>query len=93
MIHRKYETGHAPVQWCWFSDRIEIRNPGGLYGKRASASQDAQKPMFDLRPADGAIGAHMEAVVRCREDFEALCRSLLGRVALFGDPAAAPPGQ
>lgn len=33
VIHRNYETSNAPVQWYWFSDRIEIHNPGGLYGR------------------------------------------------------------
>lgn len=32
-IHRNYETSNAPIQWYWFSDRIEIHNPGGLYGR------------------------------------------------------------
>lgn len=40
-------------------------------------AQDAQKPMFELRPADGAIGAQMDAVRRCRDDFEALARTIL----------------
>ncbi len=33
VIHRNYETSNAPVQWYWFSDRIEIHNPGGLFGR------------------------------------------------------------
>ena len=33
VMHRNYETSHAPVQWYWFTDRIEIHNPGGLYGR------------------------------------------------------------
>ena len=33
VMHRNYETSHAPVQWYWFSDRIEIHNPGGLFGR------------------------------------------------------------
>ncbi len=32
-------------------------------------SQDARKPMFELRPADGAIGAHVQAVNRCGAEF------------------------
>lgn len=32
-MHRNYETSNAPVQWYWFSDRIEIHSPGGLYGR------------------------------------------------------------
>lgn len=27
------ETGNAPTQWYWFSDRVENHNPGGLYGR------------------------------------------------------------
>jgi cellulose biosynthesis protein BcsQ len=42
-------------------------------------AQDAQKPMFHLRPADGAIGAHMDAVKRCREDFEHLSKAIITR--------------
>lgn len=32
-------------------------------------AMDARKPMFSLRPADGAIGAHVEAVRNCHRDF------------------------
>lgn len=44
-------------------------------------AREARRPMFDLRPADGAIGAHMTSVVRCREDFDRLARTLLARAA------------
>lgn len=40
---------------------------------------DARKPIFHLRPADGAIGAHMDAVQRCRADFEHLSQAILTR--------------
>lgn len=46
-------------------------------------AQDAQRPMFHLRPADGAIGAHQDAVRRCGNDFRSLARSVLSRVELF----------
>ncbi len=46
-------------------------------------AQDAQKPMFHLRPADGAIGAHMDAVRRCGDDFRRLAETLLARVELL----------
>ncbi|GBU08145.1 hypothetical protein AwDysgo_14760 [Bacteroidales bacterium] len=32
IMHRDYET-NAPVQFYEYEDRIEIQNPGGLYGK------------------------------------------------------------
>ena len=44
-------------------------------------AQDARLPMFDLKPADGAIGAHMEAVRRCSDDFEALAKAILSRMS------------
>ena len=32
IMHRDYET-NAPIQFYEYDDRIEIQNPGGLYGK------------------------------------------------------------
>ncbi|MEM9456362.1 MAG: ParA family protein [Myxococcota bacterium] len=42
-------------------------------------AQDAQKPMFQLKPADGAIGCHMDVVRRCREDFKGLASQVMMR--------------
>lgn len=39
-------------------------------------AMDARKPMFSLKPADGAIGAHVEAVRLCHDDFLALARRI-----------------
>ncbi|NEP62037.1 MAG: transcriptional regulator [Symploca sp. SIO2G7] len=33
VMHRNYETTHAPVRITWYSDRIEIQNPGGPFGQ------------------------------------------------------------
>ncbi len=33
IMHRSYEWTNAPVRITWFSDRIEIQNPGGPYGQ------------------------------------------------------------
>ncbi len=33
VLHRAYEGTHAPVRFYWFSDRIEIHSPGGLFGQ------------------------------------------------------------
>lgn len=33
IMHRSYEQTNAPVKVYWFSDRIEIQNPGGLFGQ------------------------------------------------------------
>ncbi len=41
---------------------------------------DARKPMFHLKPGDGAIGANMGAVLRCREEFALLARRILAEI-------------
>jgi ATP-dependent DNA helicase RecG len=33
ILHRTYEGTYAPVRIFWFSDRIEIQNPGGPFGQ------------------------------------------------------------
>ncbi len=47
------------------------------YQSLASMAVEARKPMFLLKPGDGAIGAHMTAVIRCYEDFKSLTESVL----------------
>jgi ATP-dependent DNA helicase RecG len=32
VLHRSYES-NTPIRFYWFRDRIEIQNPGGLYGE------------------------------------------------------------
>jgi cellulose biosynthesis protein BcsQ len=39
-------------------------------------AMEANKPMFRLKPADGAIGAHVQAVTDCYVDFLRLARKL-----------------
>lgn len=45
-------------------------------------AQEARKPMFALRPADGAIGAHAAAVQDARAAFRALAERLAERCGL-----------
>jgi predicted HTH transcriptional regulator len=33
VLHRTYEGTNAPARITWFSDRIEIQNPGGPFGQ------------------------------------------------------------
>ena len=42
-------------------------------------AQEARKPAFFLRPADGAIGGHLQAVQDCHEDFAALASAIAER--------------
>jgi len=45
-------------------------------------AQDARKPMFELRPADGAIGSHAQYVETCYQEFAALTKQILKRTGL-----------
>lgn len=42
-------------------------------------AQEARKPMFKLKPADGAIGGHTRAVQDCYRDFRALAETIYSR--------------
>lgn len=48
-------------------------------------AQEARKPMFHLKPADGAIGSHLEAARNCRRDFESLA------LRIFEEACINPP--
>jgi len=45
-------------------------------------TQDARKPMFPLKPADGAFGGHQHAVLECYSAFRALTAGLLKRTGV-----------
>jgi chromosome partitioning protein len=45
-------------------------------------AQEVRKPMFLLKPADGAIGGHQAAVQECYEDFEGLAKDIERRIGL-----------
>jgi chromosome partitioning protein len=52
------------------------------YGSLMPMAHEARKPMFDLKPADGAIGSHAQLVQTCREDFERLGKAVLAACGL-----------
>ncbi len=45
-------------------------------------AMEARKPMFALRPADGALGAQQQAVSRCYEDFRTLAMNIADRLEI-----------
>ena len=45
-------------------------------------AQEAHKPMFHLKPADGAIGSHLAAVQDAYKDFKRLAENIAARVHL-----------
>ncbi|MBZ5619631.1 MAG: AAA family ATPase [Acidobacteriia bacterium] len=50
------------------------------YGSLMSMAKEARKPMFSLKPADGAIGAHVAAVRDCYSQFKTLAERILRAV-------------
>lgn len=50
-------------------------------------AQDAHKPVFDLKPADGAFGGHQAAVHASRRHFAELATRIAGVIGLeLDDP-------
>lgn len=47
------------------------------YHSLAPMSMESHKPMFLLKPADGAIGAHVYSVQKCYGDFENLTKRII----------------
>jgi cellulose biosynthesis protein BcsQ len=45
-------------------------------------AQEARKPIFHLKPADGALGAHFTAARAAGREFEALVRALMSRAGV-----------
>lgn len=45
-------------------------------------AMEANKPMFFLKSADGAIGAHLEAVASCYKDFEKLAAKIAANAGI-----------
>ena len=43
-------------------------------------AQEGKKPMFMLKPADGAIGAQQKAVRSCFEDFQSLAKKIVDKL-------------
>ncbi|GIV32425.1 MAG: phage-related regulatory protein [Saprospiraceae bacterium] len=47
------------------------------YHSLAPLSMEARKPIFLLKPADGAIGSHLDAVRKAEQDFEQLTKKIM----------------
>jgi len=63
VMHRSYES-NAPVYWYWFSDRIEIHSPGGLYGRVTPESFGRSPGSTDYRNPTIAAGLKLLGFVQ-----------------------------
>jgi cellulose biosynthesis protein BcsQ len=67
---------------------IETPDPNRIavlkdYRNLMPMAQEARKPIFHLKPADGALGAHLTAANAAGKEFEALARELMFRAGLL----------
>lgn len=69
IMHRDYES-NAPVRFYWFDDRIEIQNPGGLYGAAAydfPQQNDYRNPVIaEAMKILGYVNRYGRGVVRAQ---------------------------
>ena len=71
IMHRSYES-NAPVRFSWYDDRIEIQNPGGLYGMASPENfprqTDYRNPVLSEAMATlGYVNAFGRGVIRAQE--------------------------
>jgi len=71
IMHRSYES-NAPVRFYWYDDRIEIQNPGGLYGMASPENfpgqTDYRNPVVAGAMATlGYVNAFGRGVIRAQE--------------------------
>ena len=71
IMHRSYES-NAPVRFYWYDDRIEIQNPGGLYGMASPENfprqTDYRNPvMAEALATLGYVNAFGRGVIRAQD--------------------------
>jgi ATP-dependent DNA helicase RecG len=71
VMHRSYES-NAPVRFYWYDDRIEIQNPGGLYGMASPenfpSQTDYRNPVVAEAMATlGYVNAFGRGVIRAQD--------------------------
>ena len=71
IMHRSYES-NAPVRFYWYDDRIEIQNPGGLYGMASPENfprqTDYRNPVLSEALATlGYVNTFGRGVIRAQE--------------------------
>lgn len=79
--------GEEPIEGLEIGDDPRCLGQLKDYRSLMPMAQEAKKPIFLLKPADGAIGGHLGAVREAYGDFKALAKSLLDKM----DPGARAP--
>ncbi|MBN1673418.1 MAG: putative DNA binding domain-containing protein [Kiritimatiellae bacterium] len=74
VMHRSYES-NAPVRFYWYDDRIDIQNPGGLYGMASPENfpkqTDYRNPVIAEAMATlGYVNAFGRGVIRAQDSLQ-----------------------
>lgn len=75
-IYRKFVKNEDPQIWPSVQEDPECLSTLKNYRSLMPMAMEAHKPMFLLKPADGAMGVHTQAVKGCYKDFEQLARKI-----------------
>ncbi|MEV7786576.1 hypothetical protein AB0O72_14395 [Streptomyces sp. NPDC088106] len=101
---KAYERWLQRIPWVYSSAVLDESPPSHQddshriatmrnYRSLMPLAHDARKPMFDLKPADGALGSTQQYVKTCSKEFKALSEGVLARVVDLprdtGDASAA----
>ena len=81
-VYSEFILGQKGLQQVW--DEVDDHRLAMLknYRSLVPMAMEAHKPIFDLKAADGALGAHMQAVKGARDDFENLAKSILTKLGV-----------
>lgn len=80
-VYNEYILGSPNLS----SGIVQDENRIGLiknYQSLMPMAQDARKPIFLLKPSDGAIGAHAQNVTSCYSDFKKLTNAILQKTEI-----------
>jgi ATP-dependent DNA helicase RecG len=71
VLHRSYEST-TPIRFYWFSDRVEIQSPGGLYGEASPENFPNQNSyrnpvLAEAMKALGFVNRFGRGVLRAQE--------------------------
>jgi len=74
VLHRSYES-NTPIRFYWFSDRVEIQSPGGLYGEASPENFPNQNSyrnpvLAEALKALGFVNRFGRGVLRAQEALE-----------------------
>ena len=90
ICHRTYES-NGPIQFYQYNDRIELMNPGGLYGKANAQNfpfvNDYRNPVIaEAMKVLGFVNRFSRGIIRVKEELKGIgghCRKTISYLCLY----------